>query len=480
MGEGRELVKTIIAAAPEDAAVPQKGDQVKVHYTGTLQDGSKFDSSRDRNKLFDFELGAGRVIKGWEEAVGGMKKGERAKFTIPYEKAYGESGSPPAIPEMADLDFDIELVDFGPRQKEKWEYTEDEKFAKAKEEKEAGNVSFKSGDYPTAVGHYQEARSYLDEGYWEGDMLDEVNAVKKSCSLNVAQCGLKLKNWDMAKEAATSALDIDPANTKALFRRACACIEVEEFDEAKADLKLALEIDPKSAEIRAKWTEYKTKYDAYKKRSKAQMANMFAKNLYTEKEDVFVRHPRNLTDLPKVYMDVQFGDEKEDPAEGETEGKPKTHRITMALYSDTVPKTAENFRQLCTGENESLTKCGKKKTYEGSIFHRVIAGFMMQGGDFTNANGTGGESIYGEKFPDENFHDIHDRKHLLSMANAGPDTNGSQFFITFTETPHLDGKHVVFGEVIEGFAAVNRVEQAPVGASDVPKETITVVACGQL
>merc|ERR1712183_443646 len=124
-------------------------------------------------------------------------------------------------------------------------------------------------------------------------------------------------------------------------------------------------------------------------------------------------------------------------------------RIVMGLYGGDVPKTAENFRALCTGE-KGMGKSGKPLHYKGSGFHRVIPGFMLQGGDFTNGDGTGGESIYGEKFADENFKSKHTQKYLLSMANAGPGTNGSQFFITTAKTPWLDGKHVVFGRVLKG------------------------------
>lgn len=167
---------------------------------------------------------------------------------------------------------------------------------------------------------------------------------------------------------------------------------------------------------------------------------------------------------PKCYFDITIGDDL-------------AGRIVFELYSEAVPKTVENFRALCTGE-KGIGNSGKPLHYKGSGFHRIIKNFMCQGGDFTLGNGRGGESVYGEKFEDEAFPFTHDKPFLLSMANAGPNTNGSQFFITTVPTPHLDGKHVVFGEVIAGKSVVKQMENFPTKQDDVPTKPIVISDCG--
>ncbi|CAD8125555.1 unnamed protein product [Paramecium sonneborni] len=162
--------------------------------------------------------------------------------------------------------------------------------------------------------------------------------------------------------------------------------------------------------------------------------------------------------MANVFFDISFGGQQ-------------PQRIVFRLYDDVVPKTAANFRQL------ALNKPGEG--YKGSPFHRVITDFMAQGGDFTKQNGTGGRSIYGEKFPDENFKIKHTKPGLLSMANAGPNTNGSQFFITFVPCPWLDNKHVVFGEVVDGWPTLELLKKNS-SQQGQPKTQIKIADSGTL
>ncbi|XP_066573131.1 NK-tumor recognition protein isoform X2 [Amia ocellicauda] len=172
-------------------------------------------------------------------------------------------------------------------------------------------------------------------------------------------------------------------------------------------------------------------------------------------------------DRPQCYFDVEIN---RDPV----------GRIVFQLFSDICPKTSKNFLCLCTGEKGTGKSTGKKLCYKGSTFHRIVKSFMIQGGDFTEGNGRGGESIYGGYFKDENFVLKHDRAFLLSMANRGKDTNGSQFFITTKTAPHLDGVHVVFGLIISGFEVIKQIENLKTDSASRPYADVRVIDCGQL
>ncbi|XP_023328784.1 peptidyl-prolyl cis-trans isomerase H, partial [Eurytemora carolleeae] len=181
-----------------------------------------------------------------------------------------------------------------------------------------------------------------------------------------------------------------------------------------------------------------------------------------DNQAVLAAHPSS-SNNPLVFLDINLGDDF-------------VGRIIIELFANVVPRTAENFRQLCIG----VEKEGKKIGYKGTIFHRVINRFMLQGGDFENSDGSGGESIYGKQFEDENFLLKHEVAGQVSMANSGPNTNGSQFFISTVSCPHLDDKHVVFGIVKKGLGILTDIEVLPGDSQDKPLVPVTIVNSGEI
>jgi len=476
-GDGGVL-KKITQEAPENAEVPEPGFEVTAHYTGTLENGEKFDSSRDRGQPFKFVLGTdekpANVIKGWDIGFKSMKKGEKAVLTIKSDYGYGSQGSPPKIPGDATLIFDVELIDFGPKKKERWEMNGAEKLEEAKKLKEEGLVAYKDKDFSTAATTWEEAFEYLS---YMGDASDEEknegDQLKSTLKLNVAQAQVQLKDYGAAIKACGEVLEKDENNVKAFFRRGASHSAIANFKEAKDDLMAAHKLDPDNKAILRELKILKDRVAESKRKEKEVFGNAFKKlsgKMYNEKADVTPSIPHEKhKDCPKVFFDVTVGKDAE------------PERIEMELFKDSVPRTAENFRALCTGE-KGKGSSGKPLHYKGCAFHRVIKDFMIQGGDFTNGDGTGGESIYGEKFEDENFSSKHTEAGLLSMANAGKNTNGSQFFIITNEegTPHLDGKHVVFGRVVKGMDVVKKIEGVEKDDSDKPLEPVTIYDCGEL
>lgn len=451
------LLKKVLKEGTGD--VPKEGDEIRAHYTGKLDDGSVFDSSVSRGKEFKFTLGRRNVIKGWDVGFATMRAGEKAVLKCRADYAYGDSPPGSTIPPNATLTFDVELLGFGPKKKEKYQMSEEEKLNEANTLKEAGTVAFKDGRFEEAGIKYLDAVNML-EGFTDQD------ALLISCQLNSAQAHINCKQYPTAITSATAVLSKDPNNVKALYRRAVAYNHTGRPEEAIEDLKIALELDPENKPVKVELQKARKQIQDAKAKAKAAYGNVFSRvSMYDDKPLPIV--PGLAHNNPKVFFDITIG--------GQAKG-----RIVMTLYADVTPKTAENFRQLCTGESERRASTGQKLHYKGSLFHRVISDFMIQGGDFTRGDGTGGESIYGEKFADENFKMKHTEPGLLSMANAGPGTNGSQFFITCTATPHLDGKHVVFGRVIEGMEIVRMIENSVANDSNRPLSDIVIADCGMV
>jgi len=282
--------------------------------------------------------------------------------------------------------------------------------------------------------------------------------------LNSANCSNILKNYAKCIEKCDLALKIKE-NPKCYYYRGLAYTYQDLYDNAKNDFDKLGQLLPNDQETVKNCFAILEERKNESEKSKSKLYKSLLKtSLYEDKPHKASALPKYDPENPRVFFDISI------------DGK-ESKRVEFELFKKNVPLTAENFRALCTGEKASESN---KLHFKNTIFHRVIKTFMMQGGDFENSNGTGGSSIYGRKFNDENFTFPHTEPYLLSMANSGPNTNGSQFFITFKETPWLDGKHVVFGRVIKGMDVVDEVEKTECDGQDKPTKEIKIVDCGEI
>lgn len=281
--------------------------------TGTLvSDGSKFDSSRDRGKTFKFTIGQGMVIKAWDEGFASMKVGEHAILKARYDYAYGESGSPPKIPAKADLYFDVELLGFKEKPKERWQMSTEERLAEASKLKNEGTELFNKKLYAEATAKYEDAASFsVDEGITGDDIPEEERPLYISCWSNAAMCYIKLKEWADATRACNQVLEIqseEATNIKALYRRGLARMHLGLYKEAKEDLMAAYKIDNANKEVRKALAQLKEEIANSKKKEKAAFGGFLGKvDMYNDKKGPLV--PNAKGDNPHVYFQIKQGDE---------------------------------------------------------------------------------------------------------------------------------------------------------------------------
>jgi peptidylprolyl isomerase len=277
-----------------------------------VSDGSKFDSSRDRGTAFKFTIGQGMVIKGWDEGFASMKVGEHAILKVRYDYAYGESGSPPKIPAKADLYFDVELLGFKEKPKERWQMSAEDRAAEANKIKEEGTDLFKKQLYSEATDKYEDAASFaVDEGISGDDIPEAERPLYISCWSNAAMCYIKLKEWSDAIRACNQVLEMqseEATNIKALYRRGFARMHLGLYKEAKADLMAAYKLDNANKEVRKALAQLKEEVANSKKKEKATFGGFLGKvGMYTDKKGPLV--PNAKGDNPHVYFQVKQGDE---------------------------------------------------------------------------------------------------------------------------------------------------------------------------
>ena len=349
----------------------------------------------------------------------------------------------------------------------KFDFTLEERREMARIAKDSGKKEFIGKNLGQAGYFYRCAIEYVE---WDKELPESVMLVR-DCHNNLALLAMRQGKWSEGVGATEKVLEIDEKNVKALQRRAKCLTSLRDYESAEKDLERVLRLLPGDVEAKRQLKSLGARKKAEEKKKRKKFQEMFAKETFykEEKLDVNVDEESN----PRVFMEIEVA--------GANKGESvESHRLEMVLYENIVPKTVKNFLSLCTGE-KGVTKTAEGEIalhYKGSAFHRLIKGFMLQGGDFTRGDGTGGCSIYGEKFQDENFKVKHSGRGDLSMANAGKDTNGSQFFITFAKTTWLDNKHVVFGRVVKGLESLNKIEGLETGEKDRPKREVRIVNCG--
>ena len=518
-GDGGVL-KRIIREGNKAAGLPIAGWCAKVFYDAYIEggwfDGRQVDTTRDRPEQdgdYMFMVGDdheavkdGWVIRGLSAGCETMHRGEKAEFLFSPDYAYGAKGSTshPKVPPRATLRYEVEMRTWKPAlsaERSMLDMPWQDRLELAYSTKDSAGEHFREGQPEEARERYWKAAMLMDVIGNPGtpvempkERLDEQNALALVCWLNEAMSyirmaqneeatgcnyrGAKLDSasnptlWRKAIASCDRALKLDPANVKAHYRKGLAYAKLHEFDLAREMYAVAIKGEPQSREIRTALEELKQA----QAQAHAADAKMFqrvmdkSKGLYDGAPDVSLEGEggsarASVPPCPRVWLSFA--------RDGEALG-----RVEIELWANQLPRTAENFRALCTGEKPAHSITRRPMHYKGTPVHRVVPGLCVQSGDIIFGDGRGGASIHGPYFADEGFETKHDAPGLLSMANNGPDTNRSQFFITTAPAPHLDGKHVVFGRVLSGMEVVRSIEGGALDGER-PTETVLIDDCGE-
>ena len=483
------IMKRVLRAGSGIAGRPPADALCKVHYTGWLMDGTRFDSSRDRIGHPFVKLGSGTELGWLAAAVATMNRGELAEYVCRAEYAYGAKGwkgvgNKWLVPPCSTVRWELELYSWKGFTGNFSTMSDAEMMGQAYALKSQGTEYVRNCMYSEARERYHEACELIESPKFNvaeqllSGRVAEAEILLLSCQLNEAFCELKREEYVAAlrlcdKVLATPSRLTDEQKVKALYRSYQAYFGRQEYEQAMASLQLALEIDPNDKDVLDAVLSTKFTMRVAKLAQTAQFGGKFFSEespdrsaaLYKEATGIPSRPSARYGALPTAWLDLSV--------DAQVIG-----RVTIELFARQAPKTCENFRALCTGERGNGRLSRKPLHLQGTRFHRVIRNFLIQGGDIVHGDGKGGESIFGGQFDDEDLTGKFDAPGMVAMANGGRNMNGSQFFITTCEAPHLEGTHVVFGRVISGLEVVRQVERVRVSKNDVPLQPVLIDDCG--
>ena len=526
LGNGCVLKRIVTPGIADIGKPPSPGGRCKVAYTARTMDFTAWDQS---DGSCAFRLGMLWVSRFLEVAAASMTWGERAAFVCTHVYAKENNATRASMPDGACFRFEVSMLSWRAPQLRDADASGAKKSDASNEElleqvaalKAEAAPLVKHGLHEHAADIYRDCAAYIHnpddrpdgfeppEGREEEAMslLVSVWLNEAMCLLKKAGAPLEIPELRRVEELCTQALSTEQGHyslgferdatgskepeasiicnapdasvarrAKALYRRGIARTQLADYAEAHADLLAAAKLDSKSRDVRDALAALKERQAASKKKETRRAKVML------DKPGPRAAPGGGLRPVATLWMDVAVGDELAYTCQKESclQGRLVIEMIKHDNEAHAIaPLTAENFRCLCTGER-GVGAQGKPLHYKGTKFFRMIPGYLLQGGDITLDNGRGGDSIYGGRFDDECFLAKHDRPGLLSMANGGPHTNTSQFFITLCAAPELDGKYVVFGRVVSGMELLEQLQQTPVDARDRPKTPIVIRDCGEI